>query len=131
MSFSKVKGSNTPNNALLIPNNLSDVANANTSLNNILPSQTGNNGKALVTNGSNTSWQTIQSYTFQSLPILADGQTLFTLSAIPTNNSLVILILNGYIQVLGIDFVIVGSLLTWLEYKGVVLETSDFLRILF
>ena len=60
MSFSKVKGSNTPNNALLIPNNLSDVANANTSLNNILPSQTGNNGKALVTNGSNTSWQTIQ-----------------------------------------------------------------------
>ena len=59
MSFSKVKGSNTPTNALLIPNNLSDVANANTSLNNILPSQTGNNGKAIVTNGTNASWQTI------------------------------------------------------------------------
>ena len=59
MSFSKVKGSNTPTNALLIPNNLSDVANANTSLNNILPNQTGNVGKAIVTNGTNASWQTV------------------------------------------------------------------------
>lgn len=66
MSFSKIKGgNNTPINALLIPNNLSDVANANTSLNNILPSQIGNANKALITDGSNTSWQFIQQYTYE------------------------------------------------------------------
>ena len=44
---------------LLSANNLSDVANTTTSLNNLLPSQTGNNGKAIVTNGTNASWQTV------------------------------------------------------------------------
>jgi hypothetical protein len=43
---------------LLVANNLSDVAVPNTALNNILPSQTGNNGKFLKTNGTNTSWAT-------------------------------------------------------------------------
>lgn len=47
-SFSKI---------LLSGNNLSDLDNKNTSLNNILPSQTGNNGKVLYTDGTNTSWQ--------------------------------------------------------------------------
>jgi len=37
-------------------NNLSDVANAATAINNIMPSQTGNNGKFLITNGSAISW---------------------------------------------------------------------------
>lgn len=32
---------------------------ANGGLNNLLPSQTGNNGKALVTDGTNTSWNTV------------------------------------------------------------------------
>lgn len=40
-------------------NNLSDVANATTALDNLLPSQTGNSGKALVTNGTAASWQTV------------------------------------------------------------------------
>jgi len=40
-------------------NNLSDVASANTSLNNLLPSQTSNSGKFLTTNGTNSSWASI------------------------------------------------------------------------
>lgn len=44
---------------LLKANNLSDVANATTALDNLLPSQTGNSGKALVTNGTAASWQTV------------------------------------------------------------------------
>lgn len=44
---------------LLASNNLSDVANTTTALNNILPSQTGNNGKVLQTDGTNTSWTTV------------------------------------------------------------------------
>lgn len=43
----------TPLNAA---SNLSDVAVANTALNNILPSQTSNAGKFLTTDGTNTSW---------------------------------------------------------------------------
>lgn len=41
---------------LLRFNNLSDVDNSNDSLNAILPTQTGNSGKALVTDGTDTSW---------------------------------------------------------------------------
>lgn len=44
---------------LQISNNLSDVANANTSLNNLLPDQTGNSGKYLTTDGTDTSWAAI------------------------------------------------------------------------
>ncbi len=44
--------------ALKIVSNLSDVNNANTAFNNIAPSQGGNNGKFLITNGANTSWAT-------------------------------------------------------------------------
>lgn len=36
--------------------NLNDVQNKNSALNNILPTQTGNNGKTLTTNGSTSSW---------------------------------------------------------------------------
>jgi hypothetical protein len=43
----------------LIPaNNLSDVANATTALTNLLPSQTGNAGKFITTNGTIASWST-------------------------------------------------------------------------
>ncbi len=45
-----------PAGYLLKANNLSDVANTNVSLNTLLPSQTGNSGLFLTTNGSNTSW---------------------------------------------------------------------------
>jgi len=40
-------------------NNLSDVANATTALNNILPSQTGQTGNYLTTNGTNASWANV------------------------------------------------------------------------
>jgi hypothetical protein len=40
-------------------NNLSDVANANTALNNLLPTQTAQSGKVLSTNGTSTSWVTV------------------------------------------------------------------------
>ncbi len=45
-----------PASYLLKANNLSDVANANTSLNNILPNQSGNNGLVLTSNGTDSSW---------------------------------------------------------------------------
>ncbi|MDP4235533.1 MAG: hypothetical protein Q8919_03700, partial [Bacteroidota bacterium] len=41
---------------------------ANGALNNLLPTQTGNNGKFLVTNGSNTSWTTAVTSVGLSLP---------------------------------------------------------------
>lgn len=44
---------------MLGSNNLSDVLDGNASLNTILPPQTGNNGKVLQTDGTNTSWQTV------------------------------------------------------------------------
>lgn len=47
--------------SLLAANNLNDVADIDTSLNNILPNQTGNNGKSLVTDGNNASWQNVVS----------------------------------------------------------------------
>lgn len=40
-------------------NNLSDVANAASAINNILPTQTSNSGKYLTTNGSVASWGTV------------------------------------------------------------------------
>ncbi len=50
-----------PASYLLKANNLSDVTNANTSLNNILPTQTSNSGKFLTTDGTDTSWATVTS----------------------------------------------------------------------
>lgn len=44
---------------MLGSNNLSDVANTNTSLNNLLPAQAGNAGEFLTTNGTNTAWAPI------------------------------------------------------------------------
>jgi hypothetical protein len=40
-------------------NNLSDVSNTTTAFNNIAPSQSGNSGKYLKTDGTNTSWGTL------------------------------------------------------------------------
>lgn len=47
------------NGDVLSSNNGSDFENKNTTLNNILPKQTGMSGKVLETDGSNASWQTI------------------------------------------------------------------------
>ncbi len=60
-------------------NNLSDVANANTSLNNLLPSQTSNSGKFLTTNGTNSSWGTpAGSGTLSHVyaPLITSGDTI-------------------------------------------------------
>lgn len=47
-----------PSAALLATNNLNDVANKQTSQNNLLPSQTGQAGAILTTDGTNVSWGT-------------------------------------------------------------------------
>jgi hypothetical protein len=49
--------------------NLSDIANANTALNNLLPSQTSNSGKYLTTDGINSSWATVASGTVTSVSV--------------------------------------------------------------
>jgi hypothetical protein len=44
-------------------NNLSDVVSSTSAFNNIAPSQSGNSGKYLTTNGTNTSWGTVNAST--------------------------------------------------------------------
>lgn len=58
----------TPTGTFLVAgNNLSDVASANTSLNNLLPSQATHAGKFLTTNGANTSWAVVPAGTVTSV----------------------------------------------------------------
>lgn len=61
-------------------NNLSDVASATTAANNLLPTQTGNNGKFLTTNGSGTvTWATVSGAsggTVTSVTFTGDGTVL-------------------------------------------------------
>jgi len=45
-----------------VTNNLSDLSDGNTAFNNIAPSQSGNAGKYLSTDGTNTSWATLESF---------------------------------------------------------------------
>jgi hypothetical protein len=58
-------------------NNLSDTVTPNTALNNILPTQSGQSGKVLATDGSNSSWQTPAAGTVTSVsgtsPISSSG----------------------------------------------------------
>ena len=72
-------------------NNLSDIANPNTALNNLLPDQNSNAGLVLVTNGTNASWGTASGFstgdvkftlknTADSGWILADDGALATAS---------------------------------------------------
>ena len=56
---------------LVSTNNLSDVSSANTSLNNLLPSQTTNSGKFLTTNGTNTSWAPVTAGTVTSVSVVS------------------------------------------------------------
>ena len=68
--------------ALLAANNLSDVANAVTALNNLLPSQTGNTGAVLVTNGTNAEWVTSGGGTGILTPqIISSGTSATVLAA--------------------------------------------------
>lgn len=60
---------------LLSANNLSDVDNPTASLNNILPSQIGNTGKTLSTNGANASWQLPPGATWGSITGSLASQT--------------------------------------------------------
>ena len=48
-AFGNISVAGSAIGSLLSVNNLNDVADINTSLNNILPTQAGNNGKSLVT----------------------------------------------------------------------------------
>ena len=69
-----------PSNFLLKANNLSDVANTNTSFNNIAPSQTSNNGKFLTTDGTNASWSTAITSIFANVGLT--GGTITTVGTI-------------------------------------------------
>lgn len=59
---------------------------ANAALNALLPSQTGNNGKVLSTNGTNTSWVTSNSGTVTSVDV-SGGTTGLTTSGGPVTTS--------------------------------------------
>lgn len=61
------------------------------------------------------------------LTIASNGQTTFSLSAVPALPHLTQLYLNGAKQALGTDYLINSSTLTWLSL--VVLETADSLEI--
>lgn len=56
-------------------NNLSDVSNATTAFNNITPSQTGNSGKYLTTNGSAASWATFPAVNVKVFGATGNGTT--------------------------------------------------------
>jgi hypothetical protein len=58
-SWGKVGLTTHVSGILPIANGGTNASTANTGLNNLLPSQTGNNGKYLQTNGSSTSWATL------------------------------------------------------------------------
>jgi len=72
-------GNLTNDAQLKIASNLSDVANANTSLNNILPTQTGNAGRVLGTDATNSSW--IQVATVEQTINAAAGSSTATLGS--------------------------------------------------
>lgn len=59
-------------------NNLNDVVTPNTALNALLPTQVGQSGKILGTNGSNTSWVAT---TGSTVPTAAQGDTLYASAA--------------------------------------------------
>lgn len=66
-------------------NNLSDVGSTATAINNIVPSQTGNNAKFLTTNGSTVSWANVSGAsggTVTSVTFTGDGTVL---SATPSS----------------------------------------------
>jgi hypothetical protein len=53
----RLKYSNLDSRYLRKANNLSEVDSPNAALNNVLPTQVGNANKALVTDGTNASWE--------------------------------------------------------------------------
>lgn len=62
-------------------NNLSDLASVSTALNNILPAQTGQNGKVLETNGTVASWQAVAS----AIGPIQTGNLAATISSLQSN----------------------------------------------
>lgn len=57
-NLSKLAEGADTSGVLAISNGGTGQTTANAALNAVLPSQSGNNGKALVTDGTNTSWST-------------------------------------------------------------------------
>ncbi len=91
-----------PSSYLLKANNLSDVANANTSLNNILPNQSGHSGEVLTTDGTNTSWMAGGgggSGNWTTDLFSGDGTTVaFTLSVDPASEDNTFVFIEGVYQ---------------------------------
>ena len=63
-------------------------------------------------------------------PVTVFGQTVFPLSKVPTNVNKVVLIVSGIPQEYGVDYSVVGSVLTWLD-NDFQLETSDWVQIIY
>jgi hypothetical protein len=79
-------GTITLGGTLAIANGGTGATSANAALNNFLPSQTGNGGKVLQTNGSNTSWTTPTNGTVTSVGV-SGGSTGLTTSGGPISSS--------------------------------------------
>ncbi len=75
---------------LPIANGGTNASTANDALNNLLPSQTGNNGKVLVTDGSNTVWTATSAGTVTSVALTTPAAFSVTGSPITTNGTLAI-----------------------------------------
>ena len=60
------------------------------------------------------------------LPVIINGQTVFSISQIPFNNT-VLLFLNGLKQAVG-EYVVIGTTLTW---SGIALTTGDVVEVFY
>lgn len=60
-----------------------------------------------------------------SLTVTSNGQTVFTLTSAPSDNSTFNLFLNGQRRFRGTDYTQSGTALTWLDPAGLTLTTTD------
>lgn len=59
------------------------------------------------------------------IPVTFDGQTVFTLTSIPSGSAAFALYLNGQLRLRGTDYTQAGTTLTWLDPGGLTLLTTD------
>ncbi len=110
---------------------------ANAALNALLPSQTGNSGKFLTTNGTSSSWATVSgggaitNVEYHTITAPEASAKQFTLINTPTTvaNTLCDIITGGP-QAFTLDFTIVGNVFDWngLGLDGI-LDTGDIVRL--
>lgn len=93
-----------------------------------LPDSPGDAGDSLINDGNgNLTWGSSadsHDHVLESIAVAIDGQTEFTLSETPKDNSSVHMYINGILAVNGYDFTVLGTLVTWNDLPFT-LETSD------